>query len=153
MNEQTKQTVVFAEASGDVVFGQGDTRFRILAEAPDHPVGVVESTVPAGFPGPVRHRHTTMTDIFYVLEGVLEFVLGDERRVAGPGTFVLVPPGVEHAFSNPGSMPATFLNIYQPAGLEHYLKEVGRRSAAGTPPTPVEMAEIARSYDFVATPR
>lgn len=51
--------------------------------------------------------------------------------------------------SNPGTVPARFLNIYQPAGNEHYLKEVGRHVAAGQPPTTEEMAEIASRYDFV----
>ena len=46
---------------------------------------------PPGFPGPVRHRHAQMTDVFYVLEGELTFDLGGEQRSLGAGSFVLVP--------------------------------------------------------------
>ena len=47
-------------------------------------------------------------------------MLGDEGEevVAGPGTFVLVPPGVRHGFSNPGSTPVRMLNLHAPAGFD-----------------------------------
>lgn len=141
------EPVVFAGTEDDV-HSSGPVRYRILAEGPDLPVAIVDSTVPAGFPGPVRHRHATMTDIFYVVEGTLAFDLGGERRTLGPGGFVLVPPGVVHTFSNPGMEPARFLNVYQPSGLEQYLKEVARRAAAGEAMSQFEVAEIAMRYDF-----
>lgn len=141
------EPIVFAGTEGDF-HGLGPVRYRILAEGPDLPVAIVESTVPAGFPGPVRHRHATMTDIFYVMEGTLAFDLGGERRTLGPGGFVLVPPGVVHTFSNPAMEPARFLNMYQPGGLEQYLKEVARRAVAGEAMSQAAMAEIAMRYDF-----
>jgi hypothetical protein len=60
-----------------------------------------------------------------------------------------VPPGTVHTFANTGSAPARFLNIYQPSGFEQYVKEMGRRMGSGSFPTPGEMREIARPYDFV----
>src|SRR5215203_3279944 len=120
--------IVFAETDGEV-YDTGALRFRLLAQSPDQPIAVTDSTVPPGFPGPVKHRHARMTDIFYVLEGELEFDLEDERRVLGPGSFVMVPPGVAHTFANRGPVPARILNIFQPAGLEQYLKEALRRMA------------------------
>jgi hypothetical protein len=32
-------------------------------------------------------------------------VLGDDEVVAGPGTFVLVPPGITHTLANRGDAP------------------------------------------------
>ena len=58
-------------------------------QSPDQPLAITDNTVPPGFPGPVRHRHDTMTDIFFVLEGELAFEFGGERRIVGPGSFVL----------------------------------------------------------------
>jgi mannose-6-phosphate isomerase-like protein (cupin superfamily) len=89
-----------------------------------------------------------MTDVVYVLEGELVFDLGGERHVIGPGGFVLVPPGVAHTFANPGPGPARFLNIFEPAGLEQYLKEAFTRMAEGRPWSPAEMADVASRYDF-----
>ncbi len=139
--------IVFEETEGEV-YDTGVVRLRLLAQSPDQPIAITDSTVPPGFPGPVRHRHASMTDIFYVLEGELALDLEGDWRILGPGSFVLVPPGVIHTFANRGSVPARFLNIYQPSGLEQYLKEAAKRMAEGHPWSPSETAEIAARYDF-----
>jgi mannose-6-phosphate isomerase-like protein (cupin superfamily) len=64
------------------------------------------------------HTHADEDDAFYVLEGELTFVFGDAVAVAGPGTFVLVPPGVEHGFRNDGEVAVRMLNIHAPAGFD-----------------------------------
>jgi mannose-6-phosphate isomerase-like protein (cupin superfamily) len=64
------------------------------------------------------HVHPDEDDAFYILEGELTFVLGDELVAAPPGTFVLVPPGVEHGFRNDGAVPVRMLNIHAPAGFD-----------------------------------
>jgi quercetin dioxygenase-like cupin family protein len=138
---------VLTETQGEI-YDTGLNRLRILARGPEQAISIMDSTVPPGFPGPVRHRHAHLTDIFYVLDGQLEFELDGERQSLGPGSFVLVPPGVVHTFRNPGSEPARMLNIFQPSGFEQYLVEAFRRMAAGNPWSPAEMAEIASRYDF-----
>ena len=64
------------------------------------------------------HVHEEEDDAFYVLEGEMTFVLGDEEVKAGPGAFVLVPPGVEHGFRNDGEVPVRMLNIHAPGGFD-----------------------------------
>jgi mannose-6-phosphate isomerase-like protein (cupin superfamily) len=64
------------------------------------------------------HVHREEDDAFYILEGELTFVFGDEQVAAPPGTFVLVPPGVEHGFRNEGAEPVRMLNIHAPAGFD-----------------------------------
>jgi quercetin dioxygenase-like cupin family protein len=139
--------IVLAETDGEV-YDTGTLRMRLLVQSPDQPIAVTDSTVPPGFPGPLRHRHAQMTDIFYVLEGELAVELEGEWHILGPGSFVLVPPGVAHTFANRSSAPARVLNIMQPAGNEQYLKEAVKRMAEGRPWSPAEMAEIASRYDF-----
>ena len=75
-----------------------------------------EAVIQAGFPGPPLHVHEQLHDMFYVLEGTLTMRLGDETRELGPGSFVCVPPGAVHTFSNPGSAPVRFLNFNTPPG-------------------------------------
>jgi quercetin dioxygenase-like cupin family protein len=145
--QKPMEAIIFDASEGEV-FGSGPNRMRFLAQSPDQEIAITDSTLPPGFPGPVRHRHARMTDIFYVLEGTLTLHLEEGPRELGPGGFAIVPPGVVHTFSNAGPVPMRFLNIYQPAGNEHYLKEVARLMAAGRPPSPAEMAEIAARYDF-----
>ncbi len=64
------------------------------------------------------HVHPDEDDAFYIVEGEMTFVLGDEEVAAPPGTFVLVPPGVEHGFRNDGEQPVRMFNIHAPAGFD-----------------------------------
>ena len=68
--------------------------------------------------GPPVHVHAAEDDSFYILEGELTFLVDDDEVVAGPGTFVLVPPGVWHTFANRSNTVARFLNVHAPAGFD-----------------------------------
>jgi mannose-6-phosphate isomerase-like protein (cupin superfamily) len=65
-----------------------------------------------------EHTHEGEDDAFYIVEGELTFFFGDREEVAGPGTFVLVPPGVEHGFRNDGETAVRMLNIHAPGGFD-----------------------------------
>jgi mannose-6-phosphate isomerase-like protein (cupin superfamily) len=64
------------------------------------------------------HVHDDEDDAFYILQGDMTFTFGEELARASPGTFVLVPPGVEHGFRNDGAAPVRMLNIHAPAGFD-----------------------------------
>jgi len=79
---------------------------------------ISEWTLEPGCTGVGAHTHDANDDTFYVLSGHATFVLDDVRVEAGPGTFVRVPPGVEHDYRNEGDEPVRLLNIYVPGGFE-----------------------------------
>ena len=106
-----------------------------------------ESTIQAGFPGPPPHVHEQLLDMFYVLDGILTVRLGDDEHLAPAGSFVAVPPGVVHTFSNPGDAPARFLNFNIPGGWEEYMRALAMAGAQG-PLTATQIAEIAARFDF-----
>ena len=54
----------------------------------------------------------------YLLEGELVFTADGGEIVAGPGTFVLVPAGVEHTFESHSGAVARFVNVHAPAGFD-----------------------------------
>jgi mannose-6-phosphate isomerase-like protein (cupin superfamily) len=110
-------------------------------------LAVLESTVQAGFPGPVLHLHEQMVDSFYVQEGTLTLQVDGIAIEAKARTYALVPPGNPHTFSNPSDEPVSVLNVMAPAGFEGYLREV---AAEAGPLDPQRMAEIASKYDFRA---
>jgi mannose-6-phosphate isomerase-like protein (cupin superfamily) len=85
------------------------------ADSPRFNFGIIEIQ-----PGRVleAHVHREEDDAFYILEGEMIFMFGGEEAAAPPGTFVLVPPGVEHAFRNDGAVPVRMLNIHAPAGFD-----------------------------------
>ncbi len=95
----------------------------------------------------MAHVHDATTDAIRVLDGTLTVQIGDETTQAGPGAFVLIPPGVPHTFSNPGSEPVRLLNILAPGGFEGYFHEV---AAAGRTIDAAEGSQIASKYDFRA---
>jgi quercetin dioxygenase-like cupin family protein len=47
--------------------------------------------------GPPPHMHP-WDESFYVISGTLDFGIGEERHVAGPGTLVHLPAGTTHWF-------------------------------------------------------
>jgi len=66
------------------------------------------------------HVHADEDDAFYIPDGEITFALGEQgdEVVAGPGTFVLVPPGVRHGFSNRTENVVKILNLHAPAGFD-----------------------------------
>jgi mannose-6-phosphate isomerase-like protein (cupin superfamily) len=108
-----------------------------------------ETTIAPDFPGPPPHRHERLHDMFYVLAGTLTVRLGDEARELGPGSFVCVPPGVVHTFSNTSGAPVRMLNFNTPAGWENYMRDLGEAAKSG-PLTPEIIGRIASRYDFHA---
>ena len=98
----------------------GNVEFLGLSEhSPRFNVSVI--TMAPNAHGPEMHSHADEDDSFYILDGELVFLL-DEGEVRAPqGTFVLVPPGVEHTFRNPLETPTRVLNIHAPAGFDRRL--------------------------------
>ena len=77
--------------------------------------------------GPRAHFHQRHAHSFYVLEGELEFRVGDETVRGRAGTAVLVPPGVVHSFANVGHASARFLDIHTPESrLIEWMRARGR---------------------------
>jgi mannose-6-phosphate isomerase-like protein (cupin superfamily) len=60
--------------------------------------------------GPGAHSHPE-DDVFYVLEGTMSLLVGEEWFDATPGAFVLVPGGTTHDFENRGDVRAGVLNF------------------------------------------
>jgi mannose-6-phosphate isomerase-like protein (cupin superfamily) len=97
---------------------------EFLARSEDTPrfnLGVI--TMQPHRDGPAAHVHREEDDAFFVLEGAITFTVDGEEVVAGPGTFVLVPPGVPHGFANRGDAVSRIINVHAPAGFDHRLAE------------------------------
>jgi mannose-6-phosphate isomerase-like protein (cupin superfamily) len=101
-----------------------------------------------GFAGPPLHVHDRLHDMFYVLDGTLAMRLGDEALDVPAGTFVCVPPGVAHTFSNPGSEAVRLLNFNTPGGWEGYMRDLARAAADGRRLSSDEIGAIASRHDF-----
>ena len=113
MPDQAPRAVVVRPGEGRRV---GNVEFLArTADTPRFNLGIIEIARGRELEA---HEHATEDDAFYILEGEMTFLLGDDAVPAPPGTFVLVPPGIVHAFRNDGSTPVRMLNIHAPAGFD-----------------------------------
>jgi mannose-6-phosphate isomerase-like protein (cupin superfamily) len=97
---------------------------EFLAQSADTPrFNLAVITMQPHKDGPDLHAHDGEDDSFYVLEGELTFTVDGDEVVAGPGTFVLVPPDVQHTFANRSDAVARCINIHAPAGFDVRLEE------------------------------
>ncbi len=103
----------------------------VKADRPE--LSLLETTFDPGS-GVEPHFHKGHSDSFYVLEGALEFHVGDEIFTATPGSYVLAPPNVVHYFRNVGDTPARVLNLHTPGGFARYRRELAELRAQGVEP-------------------
>jgi len=108
---------------------------------------VCEFAIPAGVDGPVPHIHYAHEETWYVLEGDPRLPLGGRDVVAPAGSFVFVPRGLVHTYSNPGPKPAKILAVFTPAGYERCYQEVARLYPSGVPSDPDALIAIMKKYD------
>ena len=132
--------------SGASYFGPGDLyRFLVTGAETGGAYFAMEAVVTPGG-GPPPHTHAREDETFYVLEGAVDFRLGDERVTAGPGDFVNVPRGRVHNFHNAGTDLARLILTFTPAGIEHFFEETLERALDPTQPPPDNVAEVTARY-------
>jgi quercetin dioxygenase-like cupin family protein len=110
---------------------------------------VIEALALPGISPPL-HRHDFGAESFYILEGQVRFLVGEEDLSCGPGDFVRVPPSTPHSFEVLGE-PARLLDIITPAGLWDFFVECGEPATELRLPDgvniPPNLAEIVERYD------
>ena len=73
-----------------------------------------------------RHLHHDQDEWIYIMEGELQFEVGDKRFRAGPGESVFVPRKISHGWA-PVSGEPKIIDVYQPAGkIEEFYRELGK---------------------------
>jgi mannose-6-phosphate isomerase-like protein (cupin superfamily) len=99
---------------GERVSGDEEREVTLLIDIEQ--IGAVEvRSDPYCDGGPPLHAHAKHAEAFFVMDGELTFRLENGERCVGPGTWVLVPPGVVHTFAVTGSERARFLDLHVPS--------------------------------------
>jgi quercetin dioxygenase-like cupin family protein len=139
-------------ATGPAYWGPGDHyTFLVTGEESGGAYFAMEALVPPGG-GPPPHIHRREDETFYLIEGDVEFRLGDEVITAGPGDFVNVPRGTVHRFRNAGTQTARMVLTFTPAGIEHWFDETLEQAPNHVEEAPDNMEEVAARY-VAAAPR
>ncbi|MDW3217162.1 MAG: cupin domain-containing protein [Acidimicrobiales bacterium] len=116
---------------------------------------VVEFYSPAGFAPPV-HSHRYEDELVVMLDGEIDFLVGDERTTARTGELAYLPHGVPHSFVVQ-SDHARYLSITTARSrvpeFDAFIADMG--SPAPTAELPEEapidgalVADVARSHDI-----
>jgi quercetin dioxygenase-like cupin family protein len=133
-------------ATGPAYWGPGDRyTFLVTGEESGGAYFAMEAYVPPGG-GPPPHIHTREDETFYVLEGQIEVLLGEETVVAGSGDFVNVPRGTVHCFRNAGTETARLVLTFAPAGIEGFFEETLEPAPTGSEDVPDNVDEVAARY-------
>src|SRR5215467_3794571 len=110
------KATILGRGEGTLLTARGSKMFfKATRGSTNGAFSLMERTLPPGGRKPPPHIHTNCEEAFYVLEGEIEFFLGDDAFVGGKDAFVLVPGGVAHTFGNSSPAPARVLVIHAPA--------------------------------------
>lgn len=85
---------------------------------------VSEWWLEANTKGPGAHAHPD-DDVFYVIEGTMSILVGDDWVDAPVGSFVLIPGGMTHDFENRSDLRAGVLN-FSPGVFEPMMGDIAR---------------------------
>ena len=146
-----------APGEGESVWLVGDhIEVRLSAQDTGGAYSVIEETTPPGG-GPPPHIHRDEDEAFCVLEGEVEFLLGEGTVPAGAGTCVHIPRGTLHTFKNAGTSPSRVLGVLTPGGFEGFFLEAGEPATEGSPapegePDVGRIVEIGRRYGLEIPP-
>lgn len=145
--------VSIADVQSQTIIGPGEGRvLQVLGEAITVKIGgeqtggryaVIEEVSPVDS-GPPFHLHRHEDEIFYVVEGEIEFQRGDQRFRAKAGSTVFLPKDVPHTFRNVGTTPSKVLVVIIPARFVGFFEDIH----ALAKPTPEQAVELGKKYDL-----
>src|SRR4051812_13823973 len=117
--------VARANGTGPATWAMG-ARFERLVGAGDT-AGLLAASIvtqPPGSGSPL-HVHTREAEAWYLLEGTMSYVAGDETFHLDAGDFIYLPRNVPHAFRVTGASPVRFLGLTLPGMVMDLYDEVG----------------------------
>jgi mannose-6-phosphate isomerase-like protein (cupin superfamily) len=112
--------LVVREADAEVLgLAQLSTRLLADSDATGGALSVTRTTMGEGIEGARPHTHSRSAELFYLLDGQLQLLAGDQVLTAAKGDLVIVPPAMAHAFATLPGRSADFL-IVQAPGLPRF---------------------------------
>lgn len=115
-----------------------------------------ELTVAPQSMGAPPHSHSREDEFFYVLEGEINFLDGEETITASQGQVVALKRGHLHGFWNESDAPARLLLMVSPSAFASFFDavamELRARDAKTAPEVGGTIAEVAARYGVTIHP-
>jgi quercetin dioxygenase-like cupin family protein/catechol 2,3-dioxygenase-like lactoylglutathione lyase family enzyme len=96
---------------------------------------VIELTLPPNSSPPL-HVHESLDDSFLLLDGEVVVRVGAETLLAKPGSYVVMPHGIEHTFRVTSQGPARMLLIHADDSFLSFIEAVGTPASEHQLPPP-----------------
>jgi quercetin dioxygenase-like cupin family protein len=143
----TTQPYAPAREEGEGLWFLGvPTRVIATAEQTGGAFGLIEHVIPPGNESP-WHVHHAEDESFYVVEGRMTFLYGEQKVHAEAGTFVYGPRGIPHGFRVEGDQPARVMLQSTPGGFEHFVMEMSEPAPPSRPPDMERLISVAAKYE------
>ncbi|HTP24810.1 MAG TPA: cupin domain-containing protein [Anaeromyxobacteraceae bacterium] len=141
-------TSVLVRSSDAEVLGWGPATVQLLADssATGGALSTIRVSLANGADGARPHHHAGSAELFYVLDGAVQLLSGEQIITAHRGDLVVVPPKRAHAFAATPGMSADILIVIAP-GVERfeYFRHLGRIVRGEAPPE--SLREVQDLYD------
>ena len=102
---------------------------------------VEEHNPGAGIP---LHVHSREDEVFQILKGKVEFQVGQDTVVLGPGDIAFGPRGIPHSWKNVGTERARVNLMIYPSGMEDMFTQLSQLPAG--PPDFAKVAAICKGF-------
>ncbi|MFF4170487.1 cupin domain-containing protein [Streptomyces sp. NPDC001744] len=111
------------------------------------------SSFAKGAVGAPAHFHTRASEMFFVLGGSLQVLVGEELTVLEEGDFLLVPPHTPHAFAAAPGAAADVLFVFTPGMARFdYLRLLGRVMRGEASPEEIKASSERYDNHYVDSP-
>jgi quercetin dioxygenase-like cupin family protein len=123
-DDMTRRPVILAAGEGRS-YDMGRIRAVFKADGTETAAGysISEWWLEPTTTGPGAHAHPE-DDVFYVIEGTMTVLVGEDWIDAPQGSFVLVPGGITHDFQNRSTARAGVLVFSHPGDFEQHMPSV-----------------------------
>ncbi|HEY8172911.1 MAG TPA: cupin domain-containing protein [Dehalococcoidia bacterium] len=104
------------------VLGLPNNVTRLLAEGKDTAgaFSAIRASLAPGADGARPHHHAKASELFFVIEGSVDILVGEEVITANTGDLAVVAPMAKHAFANASkNTPVDLLIVFGP-GIERF---------------------------------
>ena len=113
-------TVVRADEAERLALPANVTRLLVEGAATNGAFSAVRASLAPGADGARPHHHSKATELFFIISGSVDILVGDDVITADTGDLAVVAPFAMHAFANASATePCDLLIVFGP-GIERF---------------------------------
>jgi quercetin dioxygenase-like cupin family protein len=128
-----------ADSAETLVAPSAELRLLLDATATSGTLSAHRVRLSNGATGASPHRHTLSSEMFYILDGVVDLLVGGDIITATTGDLVVVPAGSAHAFAASAGQDGELLVVITP-GIDRFdfFRSVHSALAHAAPPSSLD---------------